>query len=772
MEVKTGGIIKKRAAAALKTVLTALVLAAAMMMPAFAAVYAVSGVATVENTGATINFTAEGGNVSIESTTGVFTGYAWSSELGWIAFGSADNPLGPVTVNLITHAVSGEAKVLNTGNYIDFRPTPEGSNVTIDASGNFSGYAWSEDVGWINFANVQAIGFTYPYTITSSVVGGHGTIEPLGLVTVEAGGNQSFIVTADGGYYIDDIIIDGVPTTEGLSSPHTLTFTNISSDHTIEATFAEAGTRTWTGRGDTNNWSEAANWSGNTVPGTDEAVVFNDTSTKDSVVDGLFGGTVNSISINSGYSGTVELGRSLTVTSAFSQADGVFDGKDKDLSIPGDWGSGGTFTQSGGTFEAPSGTLTAANTFNRTGGTFNHNNGTMRFYVGMNSYSVTTGGALFYNVMFDGIGGMGFPTLTLNNSFTAEANVQVKNTGTETYNVAGSGSPVITVMGTLEFPSTAQAGTVNFGSGIAVNLYRDLILSDSGGNCSSGITFVGGTSAKITRTAGSISSNLVINKTGAAVTQESDVSLSGGMGPESGGNFTLNAGTYSIENKTLTAGAYSQSDGVFNGIDGTLTLSGWMMGEGGTFTQSGGTFEAPSGTFTAANTFNRTGGTFDHNNGTLRLYCDADYNFIPGGATFYNMRFDKTGWNSNTLTFTQSFTAEGSVVVANAGSNGYSIAATGSPTFHIKGNLSFPNTSGSYSYDEWPGTFTTMLDGDLTIAAATATINNNITFSGQDRDQNIIKSSGWISSTWNITKSATTSAIMQSHINLDQTRQI
>lgn len=41
---------------------------------------------------------------------------------------------------------------------------------------------------------------------------------------------------------------------------------------------ASAGTRTWDGGGATNNWSEAANWSGDTVPDAGDDVVFDTTS--------------------------------------------------------------------------------------------------------------------------------------------------------------------------------------------------------------------------------------------------------------------------------------------------------------------------------------------------------------------------------------------------------------------------------------------------------------------------------------------------------------
>ena len=118
----------------------------------------VTGQATVLNTGAKLNFTTNNANVKISDTTGNFSGYAWSDDAGWIAFGTADNPDGPVTLNFSTGAITGKAKILDLGSLIDFNAAPYSSNVVIDATGNFSGYAWSESLGWLNFTGVSTTG--------------------------------------------------------------------------------------------------------------------------------------------------------------------------------------------------------------------------------------------------------------------------------------------------------------------------------------------------------------------------------------------------------------------------------------------------------------------------------------------------------------------------------------------------------------------------------------------------------------------------------------
>lgn len=119
----------------------------------FAANISVSGKAKVLNTNNTyLNFTLHNSNVTINDSTGVFSGYAWIDDLGWVAFGTDDNSEGPVNLNLTSSAVTGKAKVLNTGDFLYF--STNNSNVMVElATGVFSGHVWSGDVGWIDFAN-------------------------------------------------------------------------------------------------------------------------------------------------------------------------------------------------------------------------------------------------------------------------------------------------------------------------------------------------------------------------------------------------------------------------------------------------------------------------------------------------------------------------------------------------------------------------------------------------------------------------------------------
>lgn len=78
------------------------------------------------------------------------------------------------------------------------------------------------------------------YTITASA-SPNGSISPSGSVTVNQGSNKSFTITPDSGYSIDDVLVDG----SSVGAVSSYTFTNITQNHTISATFNVAGSGTY-----------------------------------------------------------------------------------------------------------------------------------------------------------------------------------------------------------------------------------------------------------------------------------------------------------------------------------------------------------------------------------------------------------------------------------------------------------------------------------------------------------------------------------------------
>jgi len=73
-----------------------------------------------------------------------------------------------------------------------------------------------------------------PQFTIDATAGPNGMIAPPGLTLVDYGGNQSYIITPDTGYYVLDVAVDGVSNGSITYYP----FTNVVANHTIAATFA------------------------------------------------------------------------------------------------------------------------------------------------------------------------------------------------------------------------------------------------------------------------------------------------------------------------------------------------------------------------------------------------------------------------------------------------------------------------------------------------------------------------------------------------------
>jgi hypothetical protein len=97
------------------------------------------------------------------------------------------------------------------------------------------------------FTNVTAnhtISATFainPYTITATA-GVNGSISPSGAVTVNCGSGQTFTITPNPGYTVQDVRVDG----NSVGAVASYTFTNVTSNHTIEVTFIKTYTITVT----------------------------------------------------------------------------------------------------------------------------------------------------------------------------------------------------------------------------------------------------------------------------------------------------------------------------------------------------------------------------------------------------------------------------------------------------------------------------------------------------------------------------------------------
>lgn len=126
-----------------------------------------SGYATVLNTGEKIDFDiSSGANATIDNYTRKMAGYGWSEDLGWVSFGDADNPNGAIRADE-SGKLSSSAKSLSAG-VVAFDES--GADVSV-TDGDFTGYAWSEDLGWVDFSNAKAIGYDPDLTAPSNASG-------------------------------------------------------------------------------------------------------------------------------------------------------------------------------------------------------------------------------------------------------------------------------------------------------------------------------------------------------------------------------------------------------------------------------------------------------------------------------------------------------------------------------------------------------------------------------------------------------------------------
>ncbi|MBI4313043.1 MAG: hypothetical protein HY681_14885, partial [Chloroflexi bacterium] len=101
-----------------------------------------------------------------------------------------------------------------------------GAGLSADGDGGTSG---DNAAGTSLLITVAASSFT----ITAGA-GANGTITPAGVTTVNSGANQAYALTADAGYHVADVLVDGA----SVGAVSSYTFNNVTANHTISATFA------------------------------------------------------------------------------------------------------------------------------------------------------------------------------------------------------------------------------------------------------------------------------------------------------------------------------------------------------------------------------------------------------------------------------------------------------------------------------------------------------------------------------------------------------
>lgn len=341
-----------------------------------------------------------------------------------------------------------------------------------------------------------------------------------------------------------------------------------------------AASYTWDGGGDTgscgagneNNWSCAQNWSSDIVPTSLDTVTFNGTSSKDSVVDAGFGGTVTSVTLatgSGGYGGTVSQQRTLVITSTLNISAGIYSAADQSLTV-----TGGFALNTGGTFTASSGLTTFSAGFTINGGTFNHNGGTINYDGG--AATLACNNITFNLVSFNGLNN-GAKTISSNCTLPLGNNPVISRT-------AGQ-FPQLTLSGTL-----SGTGTLSTNDPYTIIAMQSTAVLNGFTNLNLG--------------------NLTLN--GATLSLVNSLLVTNGLVVNSGSISGL--GSYTSSNTTTING-------------GSVDFSSTVVDLNNGFTMTGGTFTAPSGTMyiagsltiSGASVFNSNGGTinFDGFSGTL-----------------------------------------------------------------------------------------------------------------------------------------------------------
>jgi len=125
---------------------------------------------------------------------------------------------------------------INYGQNQTFTITPNTgyaiANVLVDgvSVGNLNTYAFEN----VTANHTISASFNIlTYTINASA-GANGSISPSGNVNINYGQNQTFTITPNIGYEIANVLVDGV----SLGAVDTYTFSNVTANHTIEASFS------------------------------------------------------------------------------------------------------------------------------------------------------------------------------------------------------------------------------------------------------------------------------------------------------------------------------------------------------------------------------------------------------------------------------------------------------------------------------------------------------------------------------------------------------
>ncbi|MBI4341918.1 MAG: filamentous hemagglutinin N-terminal domain-containing protein, partial [Candidatus Omnitrophica bacterium] len=506
-------------------------------------------------------------------------------------------------------------------------------------------------------------------------------------------------------------------------------------------------------------WSDFRNWDGGFVPGAFDLVRFTSSSSLDSLVDASFGGTIAGLTLSAGYSGTLTLGRDLTVTGDVTLAGGTLAAGSQTLTVGGDWTlAGGTFQPGTSTVlfndaSRPS-TISGSTTFYQFASftpskVLQFEAGTTQTILG----TWTIRGAYAQHVrlvstapgsrwLVDPRGPRDLTYAWVEDSVNLDTDKIIMTESTNRGNSIGW-DPTGTWNGAAGGAWSSGANWTGLG-GAAPGAGDDVVFNGTK-NTNSSID------ASFTGTVNSISMNTGYTRT---ITNN----RTGGLTVNS--TFTVNSGTYNANGKTTTVtGLTTVSGGTYQASTATQTFNGGLTISSGTFTGSTGavdvngnvtlstgTLTAPSGTFTVSGNWSKTGGTFTPGTNTVTFDGSTTQTLNSGATSFYGITHSGGGTLqlvTNALTVTNAFTNSAGTFDL----NGLNWTMTGA-TFSNDGTVQLrgSETITGLTQDTNSGTFTYVGDGDgladtFTLLDFGATDYFNLTITTTD-STDVIQSAG------------------------------
>ena len=140
-----------------------------------------------------------------------------------------------LTVNTVgegTVTKNPDKATYNHGEVVQLAANPAENWIFTGWSGDLTGSTNPANITMNSNKTVIASFMIKQYTITATA-GAGGSISPSGDVKVNHGANQSFTITPNTGYNIEDVKIDG----SSIGAVTNYTFTNVTGNHTIAVTF-------------------------------------------------------------------------------------------------------------------------------------------------------------------------------------------------------------------------------------------------------------------------------------------------------------------------------------------------------------------------------------------------------------------------------------------------------------------------------------------------------------------------------------------------------